>query len=951
MTVDFRLLGDVEVRIDDSLVDVGHARQRCVLVALLLEVNRPVPPDQLLERVWAGRYPHRARNVLSGYLSRLRRALAGADGVSITRQPGGYLLSTDSMAVDLYRFRHLAAKGRDADDGDEGVDLLSEALRCWRGEAFATLDTAWLNDMRGALDAERLAAELDRNDFALRAGRHAEVLVAIAALVGTHPLDERLVAQLMLALYRSGRQGDALTAYQDVRERLREELGADPGPALQELHQNILTGRDVSPVAARARNRPLPSGSPAPRQLPAPLRSFSGRTRELAALDTLVGTLDGGANTIVISAVTGSGGMGKTTLAVHWAHRNADRFPDGQLYVNLRGFDPSGTAVTPSEAIRGFLEALGVHPDLFPDSLEAQIGLYRSSLAGRRVLVVLDNARDVRHVRPLLPGAPGCLVLVTSRNQLTGLAVADGAVPLPLDLLPPDEARALLTDRIGLTRIADESQAVDDIVALCGGLPLALAIVGARAASRPGLRLAALARELGDRRSRLDALAVGDETVDLRAVFSWSHLALRPETARLFRLLGLHPGPAVSVLAATSIAGRPLAPTRESLNELALANLLSEPSPGRYAFHDLLRAYAGELVETLEPAAERQSATERMFGYYLHTANTADLLLYRHRDLFDLPELCVGVLVDDLRDERAAIDWFTVEERALAAMTRLATTGEFDSTSKYGWRLAHTMENFLDRCGKWSDWIDNYHRALDAATVLGDRTGRAITSRGLQHAYLRTSRLDDSDKYGEDALQAFGDLGDPAGQALTYLLFGVSSARCGNNEGALANCLRAFDLYDAAGHEAGRANALNNAGFAYALLGQFERCIEMCERAIALQERVGDRFVEASIWDSLGYAHHRLGDHSSAVTELHHAMRLFQEQGARHSEASTTLRLGDAYRGAGDEEAARRSWLRAMQIFEELDHPDLEALRGNLTVRLAKIGPDSAVDERVELGP
>ena len=565
MAVEFRLLGEIEACVDGAATPLGHLRQRCVLAILLAEANRVVSVAELVDRVWGERPPHSARESVYSYLSRLRYLVTGLPDVHLVRRSGGYLVAVDPLVIDMHLFRHLTGRAWESGDDAAAAEVLDKALDLWRGEPFARLDTPWINSLRAELDRQRFAAQLDRNDLALRAGRHSDLLHELRAMAAAHPLDERVAGQLMVALYSSGRQGDAQQVYQDVRLRLVDELGADPSHPLRELHQQMVIGEAFSAVPATLKPSPGPSRGTVPRQLPATSRSFTGRTRELAALDELLPGSDDEAYTVVISAVSGAGGVGKTALAVHWAHQNADRFPDGQLYVDLRGFDPSDVALAPGEAVRGFLEALGVHHQQIPTDVKAQTGLYRSLLATRRVLVVLDNARDVEQVRPLLPGASGCLALVTSRHDLAALVVADGAVPLPLDLLSQDEARALLTRRLGAERVAAEPRAVGEIVTLCARLPLALAIVAARAAARRGLQLATLAEQLRTLPYRLDALEIDDKTIDVRAVFSWSYNALRSDVARLFRLLGVHPGPDISVSAAASLTGCSVTAVRAAL--------------------------------------------------------------------------------------------------------------------------------------------------------------------------------------------------------------------------------------------------------------------------------------------------------------------------------------------------------------------------------------------------
>jgi len=671
VTVEFGVLGSVEAGIDGSPVALGHARQRGVLAVLLVDVDQPVTTDQLIDRVWGERPPQQARPTLRSYLSRLRQALAATGEAGIARQAGGYALTTvGTVTVDMHSFRRLAEQARACDDDTHAASLFEQALRLWRAEPFAALDTPWLNTLRDTLVQERLAAQLDLGDLRLRLGQHAALLPELSARASAHPLDERLAGQLMLALHRCGRSAEALDHYRRVRERLARELGIDPGAALRDvqtavLRQDLVTVAEPGGGAARQGRRAVSASQPTrpPAQLPLSIPAFTARDDELAQLDHLLtGITEAGRHrpgAVVISAVSGTAGVGKTALAVHWAHRVQRAFPDGQLHVNLRGFDPGGATMDPAEAVRGFLDAFGVPPARVPAGLDAQVGLYRSLLADKRVLVVLDNARDAEQVRPLLPGAPGCLALITSRNRLTSLAVAEGAQLLTVDLLAPAQAGELLTNRIGAHRATEEPAAVAEIVARCAGLPLALAVVAARAAAQPRLPLAVLAGELRESGTRLDALDGGDTVTRIRAVFSWSYRAMSPDAARLFRLLGLHPGPDIGVRATAGLAGVTVGRARTLVAELVGANLLTEHAPGRYAYHDLLRAYATELAGTLDSEADRHAATHRVLDHYLYTARAADAVLTPYvSKLIALPPAPPGTLVEDLSQHRDAQAWF-----------------------------------------------------------------------------------------------------------------------------------------------------------------------------------------------------------------------------------------------------------------------------------------------------
>ena len=478
-------------------------------------------------------------------------------------------------------------------------------------------------------------------------------------------------------------------------------------------------------------------GRPVPAQLPADVAGFVGRTDQLSRLGKL---LDGGDRpaTVVISAIAGTAGVGKTALAVHWAHASLDRFPDGQLYVNLRGFDPGGTVAMPGEVVRFFLDALDVPAQLVPEGLDAQSALYRSLLAERRMLVLLDNARDAEQVRPLLPGTSSCLVLVTSRNQLTGLIAGAGALPPPLDVLSPEEARDLLARRLGMDRVAAESVAVEQIIGRCARLPLALAIVAARAATDPELSLAALAAKLGHPQHRLDALTTGDAGTDVRSVFSWSYQQLSRPAGRLFRLLGLHPGPGLSASAAASLAGLTPARVRPLVAELVRAHLVTEPVPGRYVLHDLLRAYAGELAAAGEPEADRQAAVRRLLDHYLGSAHRAATILSPARDVIELIPSLSGVTVDAFGSAGVAANWFTAEYQVLTAAVRLAVDANLD---RHAWQLVWSMASFIDR-RDFRDAVALHRIGLEAARHLGPRRPGVFAPRARQgpHATERVRR-------------------------------------------------------------------------------------------------------------------------------------------------------------------------------------------------------------------
>jgi DNA-binding SARP family transcriptional activator/tetratricopeptide (TPR) repeat protein len=928
----FGVLGPLLVRDGDVVVGVPASRQRVLLAALLVHAGKAVPADALAEVIWDGAPPVGAAITLRSHVSRLRRVLGpGAGARVLTRHPG-YLLEAGDEEVDLLRFAALGRQGGAAVRAGAWArawGLLSEALALWRGEPMADIPCAPLHrEEVPRLEQMRLQAVEWRIDAGLHLGRQAELVPESQMLAARHPLREGFHAQLMLALYRCGRQAEALAAYQHARKILIEELGTGPGPGLRELHRRILT---EDPALAAPESQTYASGgfaSATPRALPAGVRHFTGRAAELVRLSGLLGRSGAQAPaTVAISAISGTAGVGKTALAVHWAHQVTGHFPDGQLYVNLRGFDPSGTPVTPAEAIRSFLDALGVPPGRMPADFDMQAALFRSLLAGKRILIVLDNARNVEQVRPLLPGAPGCLVVVTSRCQLTGLAAAEGALLLMLDVLSPAEARELLARHLGAERVAAGSRAADELTGLCAGLPLALAITAARAAARPGFPLAALAAELHDARRQLDVLDAGDAVTNIRAVFSWSQVNLSAPAARMFRLLGLHPGPDFSAPAAASLVGVPVAHAQALLGELSRASLIAEHVPGRFACHDLLRAYAAEQASAADGDPGCRAAIDRMLDHYLHTAHGAVGLLYPARGALPLGAPCRGSAPESIAEYGHAWAWFDAECPVLIAAITFAARSGPDSRA---WQLAWTLVEYLDRRSRLHDLAATQEAALAAAAAIGDLDAQGRTHRDLGYACGRLGAFGDARGHLRRALDIHLQLKDQAGQARVHYARARLSEMQDDHRGALGEAQEALKLYQAAGHLGGQARAFNAVGWYSALLGDHANALAHCGQAIFLLRELGDRAGEADTWDSLGYAHHQLGHHAEAVACYTRAVDAYRDLGDRSSQGMALIGIGETHRAAGNARAARGAWQQALVILDELHPPEARKLRAKL---------------------
>jgi len=910
MAVDFRLLGDVETRVDGNPVTIGYAQLRCVLTILLVEANRTVSVDQLVDRIWQDRrIPSRPRAAVQHNVTMLRKALAATTDVTIAWTSPGYRLVVDPDAIDLHRFRGLVGRARTAADDDRAAALLEQALRLWRGEPFGGLDLGWFTSLRVTLIQQHLAARLDLTDVELRRGRHTGLVAELADWVGQHPLDERLAGQYLTALCRTGRQAQALAHYGHFRGRLAEHLGADPGPSLRELHRRILTA-DPGLAAPAVTAAGGPARDLVPRQLPARPRLFAGRGRELARLTAAFQ----GDGTVAISVIGGAGGMGKTWLALHWAHQHLHRFPDGQLHVNLRGFDPSGEPVPPDAALRGFLEALGVTSTAIPSALDARAALYRSLVAGRRMLILLDNARDAEQVVPLLPGSPTCTVLVTSRQRLTGLVVAHGAHPVELDVLPGDEARELLTGHLGTGRAAAEPEAAAELLDRCAGLPLAISIVGARAAVQPDLPLSVLADELRELPGRLDALDTGDTSTSLRATLSWSHRALPAEPAAVFGLLGIAPGPDIGLAAAASLTGLPVADTRRALWRLQDAHLVRQQVPDRYRMHDLVRRYAADNADNADNAHRPvEVALRRLVDHYLHTAAAAAQLLDPHRRPIRLDRPTAGCHPVPLADEAAALAWLTAEHpNLLAGQLAAAEQGWHGPV----WQLAWTLDTFHWRCGHLQHARAMWRIGLAAADALGDDVARTWCHQRLGNACAPLGLHAEALYHLQEALTIAERTGDHADQAHTHHILAWVWEERGDERRALEHANHAVRLFRVVGRPAWEANALNTAGWYHARLGEHDQARVHCATALDLFHRHPDPQGEAATLDTLGYVAHHTGRHDQAHDYYQRALVLFRDLGYAYEEANTLAHLGQTHHALGQRDQARSTLRQALDLYQ-----------------------------------
>lgn len=672
---------------------------------------------------------------------------------------------------------------------------------------------------------------------------------------------------------------------------LAKRCDAELGTALADL---------IPPAAPRLSHRP------APRQLPAHDPRLVGRQDDLEALDAMLGQAS-------IAVISGTAGVGKTTLALHWAHRMQDRYPDGQLYAGMRGFGPQ-PPLDAGRVLRGFLQDLGVAQQSVPADVHERAAMFRSLLADRRVLLVLDNVRDSDHVRPLLPGSRSCGVIITSRDRLESLVTCAGARRRVLDLFTLAKSKELLATRLGEQAVNAEPKAAEKLAEFSAGLPLALSIVASRVNTDFPTPLRHLVDDLRDARHRLDGLDLGAVDLDLRTVFSWSCQRLSPSAARMFRLLGVFPGPDISVHAATALAGTE---ARRDLAELVRAHMLTEHRPGRFSCHDLLRVYAAEQART-EPAAERNAALRRVMDHYLHTAISGDRKLYNNQIGVQVGDPVPGSMPLELTDHDNAVHWFEEEHHALMACVQRAADDGWDF---HAWQLPRILAGYLKLRGLWQDGINTQRIALATAQRLHNLVAQADAYRLLAEAYHNLCEYAETVEHAERAIDLYGQLGDRTGEALSHRHLAWTYHEKTDYERAISHHRQALALFRWSGHRLGEASSLNGLGWTTAHLGDHQAALGLCEHALRIADQLNDKHMQAAARDSLGFIHHRLGSHERATQHYEQAIAAFRALGSSYHEALSLNSLGDVRLAEQDTLGATTSWRRAKDILDYLRHP------------------------------
>ncbi|SCF35226.1 DNA-binding transcriptional activator of the SARP family [Micromonospora purpureochromogenes] len=925
----FALLGPVRAWRGQSEIDLGTRQQRLILALLLARAGGAVSVAELVDLLWASDPPPSAVNVVHRHVGMLRRRFepglpTRAAGSVLTRDGAEYRLRIDGESLDLLHFRRLVAQAAGS-SGEPAVELYREALALWRDRCAAGLQTGGrAHPEFVAVDGERFAAVRAATDAALRAGCVHAVLPAIRLAAEYEPLDEALQARLLLALAADGRRAEALAAYADIEHRLADELGIQPGGDLRAARDTLLD-HDAPADGSRSRRAvgrvELESSPPTraepPAQLPADHPHFTGRRDVLAAAAEL---LAGDRRTTAL-VIDGMPGVGKTTLAVHLAHRLAARYPDGQLHADLRGFDSGDSVMTPAEALRGFLWSLGVAPAAIPAELHAQAGLYRSILAERRMLILLDNCRDWDQIRHLLPGTGGSLVIATSRRRITGVAGQAGAHPLHLDLLTHAEARELLTRRLGDAAAADPA-AVDEIIVRCGRLPLALALVATRSVGRPGLSLPAVAGELAEADGRLAGF--GDTHADLEAIFSWSYRALTPEAARLFRLLPLHPGGELSAEAAAALGGLSLRCARGLLAELG-SQLLVQPGNGRWRMHDLLRAYAVELGEVHDDAAERDAAIERVYDYYQLSAYAAHLPLQPQVPLPEPEPSERGVTGRGHTGRADAMAWFAAEQRVLTAIVARAKQRGRPRTA---WQIALALQNFFQDTAQFRQWAATMSTGL--AATGDDPAAQALLHRSLAGACYFLADLDRGLSHLQHARALFERLGRRNEQG--HAENNIAEIRLDQRRyhEAIRHAEAARALFRAEGNVRGATNALLVIARAQGWLGRHAEALGMFVEARRQFEALGDLHGMGTTQAWLAHTYSMIDDLPHAMATWQQAIDIFRDARATHHTAEVLVSIGDFHSANGDPVLAGQAWSEALAELDGTDSPMVRRIRDRL---------------------
>jgi DNA-binding SARP family transcriptional activator/tetratricopeptide (TPR) repeat protein len=907
--MEFRTLGPIELWSAGRRHDLGSARARSLLVMLLLTPGAMVPVETLIDRLWDARPPPKARESLTVYIARLRAALrqaVGDDARLVGRTQGGYLLEVDPETVDVHRFRRLrrqAAALAASGDHEHAAGLLHEADGLWRGQPLAGIRGDWVARMRAALEEERRAALTERISCRLELGRHADLVGELHHLLARYPLDETLVGHQMTALYRNGRQADALSLYRETRRRLVAEQGTEPGALLSELHQRILAGDDrlaPRPAAVVAAPAAVPD-TPLPETA-----DFVGREDELKLL-----TADHGPAPWV-AVIEGMPGVGKTALAARAARLVSGQYPDGILYLNLQSHDPDGSSLHPAEALHHLLRLLAVPAEQIPSATGARTALWRAHLSRRRAVVILDDVAGPDQVRPLLPVTGRSLILITTRRRL---ALGD-ARQLTIDVLSVAEAVTLFR------RIAGEGGAMDGdqvvaTVGLCGRLPLAVQLTARRIAQAGPPGLGSLIEEWPQYPAWLGG--TGAASPEVIAAFDLSYRGLDSDQQRLFRRLGASPCATHSLASAAALAGCTVPEAEKALGVLLDCHLITQGPDDQFRLHDLIRGYAAARARRDDSGTEPGEAVGRLLRYYLHTADQADRILhpFRRRPGPAEPQPAGRPAFEAHED---AASWLDSEWRSILQAASYAGRNDWKQECA---DLSHLLAEFLEIRACWDEAIAAHTLALQACRYLADPARTARASLALSVVGQQTGRHEAAIPLAEEAAAIYRSLADRRGEARSLDQVGLAHQRTARSREALAYFSEARILYEAAADQRGVADTLSHSGIASWHLGRYPEAHAQLRQALALYRDVGDRRGEAKALNNLGRVLLNNGEHAAALDAYQQSLQIFREIGGPQNEAILCQAIGSVHRYRGSYEEALSACRRALALYREIgDLPD-----------------------------
>jgi DNA-binding SARP family transcriptional activator len=903
--MEFRILGPIELWSAGQQRDLGPARARCILAVLLLTPRTIVPVEALIDRLWDTRPPPKARESLSVYIARLRASLRQAlgDSLRLVGRARGYMLDVDPEAVDLHQFRRLRRQAHALNasgDFDHAASLLREADGLWHGQALAGIRGDWVARMRDSLEEERRAAILERVECELELGRHVDLVGELRHLMAQYPLDETFIAHQMTALYWNGRPGDALSLYRETRSRLIDEQGTEPGPMLSELHQRILR-RDPQLAERLAGQRP--GRVSRPDTLPPETVEFVGRSEELGLL-----TGENG-DTPRISVIEGMPGVGKTALAVHAARTVSGQYPDGMLYLDFHTHDPGRPSLEPAEALHRLLRMLIVPATQIPDAIGERGALWRAQLSRRRAVVILDDAGRLDQIRPLLPVAGRCLILITTRRRLPDL---EGARALTLDVLSLDDAITLFRRIAGQGRAQDEDK-VATAVGLCGRLPLAIQLTAGRLAQDCPPRLADLIEELSQSPARLGG--TGAASPGVMSAFDLSYRALEPDHQRIFRRLGMSPCACISLQAAAALGGCTLVEAEKALAALLEHHLLARAPADQFRFHDLIRGYAAVRAARDDPEPERRQAVARLLDYYLHTADKADRVLHPFRRRMPVSVTQPPAASPALGTQEDAAGWLESEWGNILLAAQHAGRHEWKRKCA---DLTHVLADFVEIRAYWDEAIASHTLALQACRDVADPARIAQASLELSMVSQQTGRHEATLSLAEDAAAIYRSLADWRGEAEALDQIGMAHQRAARSREALAYFHEASNLYRDAGDQHGVANTSNHSGIACWHLGRYPDAMGHLREALSLYRDVGDRRGEAKTLNNLGRMQLYCGYHRDALEDYQKSLEIFSEIGGAQNEAILYHNIGGVHHYKGSYEEGLAACRRALAIYRDI---------------------------------